>query len=375
MNILQGQKVDITKNTAITDISAVLEWTTANTEMEIDGAAFLLDEGGHCKNDESFVFYGQPTSIEGSVKHIETKNGQNELQLSLNKIPTTIEKVALTLTIHDGEKKGQSFNTVSSARLVVKNRLSGEILYSFTFGEDLTQETAIVVGEIYRHNGEWKLNAVGSGFNGGLASLCENFGLDVIKEPAIPVVEKEEVKPLIVTLKKKETISIKKTTKVVATLEWKSKKDLDLYCFYVMKDGTEGKVYYKNMGSANKIPYITLDGDSLNSGKETITVHNPSQLHYVLFAAYSAVSNGIGSFKAMKAQAVVDNQMGQKITSPLFENNKYAYWVAIAKIDFTDAHKMDVSHVETYSKSGTEKSPLLYKDGSFKMNVGPEEFK
>ena len=77
----------------------------------------------------------------------------------------------------------------------------------------------------------------------------------------------------------------------------------------------------------------------------------------------------------MKAQAVVDNQMGQKITSPLFENNKFAYWVAIAKIDFTDAHEMGVSHVETYSKSGTERSPLLYKDGTFKMNVGPEEFK
>ena len=113
----------------------------------------------------------------------------------------------------------------------------------------------------------------------------------------------------------------------------------------------------------------------MNSGKETITVHNPSQLNYVLFAAYSAVSNGVGSFKAMKAKAVVDNQMNQKITSPLFENNKYAYWVAIAKIDFTDMDEMKVSHVETYSKSGVERSPLLYKDGTFKMDVGPEEFK
>ena len=283
------------------------------------------------------------------------------------------------MTIHEGESKGQSFSTVSSARLIVKDRLSGRILFSFTFGEELQQETAIVVGEIYRHNGEWKLNPVGSGFNGGLPSLCENFGLDVINEPIAPVpapVEKKEVvKPLIVTLRKKETISIKKTTKVVATLEWKSNKDLDLYCFYVTKDGTEGKVYYKNLGSSTSLPFITLDGDAKNSGKETITVHNPSQLNYVLFAAYSAVSNGVGSFKAMKAKAVVDNQMGQKITSPLFEENKYAYWVAIAKIDFTDTHEMKVSHVETYSESGTERSPLMYKNGAFEMNVGPEEFK
>lgn len=379
MNILRGQKVDITKNTAITDIVTVLEWTTINKEMEIDGAAFLLDEGGLCKNDESFIFYGQPFSIDKSVKHFSSTNGQNEFHLSLDKVPNTIQKIALTLTIHEGESKGQSFSTVSSARLIVKDRLSERILFSFTFGEELQQETAIVVGEIYRHNGEWKLNPVGSGFNGGLPSLCENFGLDVINEPIAPVpapVEKKEVvKPLIVTLRKKETISIKKTTKVVATLEWKSNKDLDLYCFYVTKDGTEGKVYYKNLGSSTSLPFITLDGDAKNSGKETITVHNPSQLNYVLFAAYSAVSNGVGSFKAMKAKAVVDNQMGQKITSPLFEENKYAYWVAIAKIDFTDTHEMKVSHVETYSESGTERSPLMYKNGAFEMNVGPEEFK
>ena len=377
MNIVRGQKVDITKNTAITDIVAVLEWKTANTEMEIDGAAFLLDEEGRCKNDESFIFYGQPSSIDGSVKHFGSTNAKNEIHFSLSKIPVATQKIALTLTIHEGEKKGQSFGAITSASLLVKDRMSGEVLLSFRFGEELQQETAIVVGELYRHNGEWKLNAVGSGFNGGLPSLCENFGLDVTSEPVAPapIEKKEEVKPLVVTLKKQETVSIKKTAKIVATLEWKSKKDLDLYCFYVMKDGTEGKVYYRSLGSATKPPFITLDGDSKNSGRETIIVHNPSQLSYVLFAAYSAISNGIGSFKAMKAKAVVDNQMGQKITSPLFENNKFAYWVAIAKLDFTDLHEMKVSHVETYSKSGTERSPLLYKDGTFKMNVGPEEFK
>lgn len=388
MIISRGQKVDLTKNTSISAISAILEWTTGNNDMDIDGAAFLLDAGGRCENDESFVFYGQPSSEDGSVKHIGSANRRNEIQLSLRAIPAAIQKIALTLTIHDGEKKGQSFGAVSSARLLVRDQSNGAELFSFDFGDELQTETAIVVGEIYRHNGEWKLSAVGSGFNGGLPSLCENFGLDVLQEtaepepvpepiakPIVKPVEEVKVIPLTVTLKKKETVSIKKTKKVVATLEWKSKKDLDLYCFYVLKDGTEGKVYYKKLGKASKPPYITLDGDSKNSGKETITVHNPSQLSYVLFAAYSAVSNGFGSFKAMKAQAVVDNQMGQKITSPLFENNMFAYWVAIAKIDFTDKDEMKVSHVEKYSRSGTEKSPLLYKDGTFKMNVGPVEFK
>ena len=381
MNILRGQKVDITKGTNIQSIIAELEWSTDNPAMEIDGAAFLLNENGRCEKDENFIFYGQPESPDRSVIHTTPAPGKNAIQLSLAAIPQDIKKVALTLTIHDGEKNGQTFKSVPSARLAIKNQSNSETLFSFTFGEELQKETAIVVGEIYRHNGDWKLNAVGSGFNGGLPSLCENFGLDVASEPAPavpappPVAEKKEVKPMIVTLKKKEKISITKTEKIIATLEWDSKKDLDLYCFYVLKDGTEGKVYYRNLGHANKPPFITLSGDSLQAGIETITVHNPSQLNYVLFAAYSAISNGIGSFKKMKAKAIVDNQMGQRITSPLFEENKFAYWVAIAKIDFTDMNDMEVSHVETYSKSGVERSPLLYKDGTFEMNVGPEEFK
>lgn len=380
MNILRGQKVDITKNTAIQSIVAELEWTASNAALEIDGAAFLLDANGRCEKDENFIFYGQPESSNRSVIHTAPAPGKNAIQLSLAAMPQDIAKIALTLTIHDGEKNAQTFQAVPSAKLTLKDSSANSMLYSFTFGEELQKETAIVAAEIYRHNGDWKLNAVGSGFNGGLPSLCENFGLDVIHEPdpipaAPPAPEKKEVKPMIVTLKKKEKISITKTEKIVATLEWDSKKDLDLYCFYVLKDGTEGKVYYRNLGHANKPPYITLSGDSLQAGIETITVHSPSKLKYVLFAAYSAISNGIGSFKKMKAKAIVDNQMGQRITSPLFEENKFAYWVAIAKIDLTDLDDMEVSHVETYSKSGVERSPLLYKDGTFEMNVGPEEFK
>lgn len=376
MNILKGQKVDITKGKNLSDIVVVLDRSTSNKEMEVDGAAFLLEANGRCKNDESFIFYGQPASADGSIKLASPSGNQNEIHINLHKVSPDIQKIAFTLTIHEGEKKGHNFSQVPSSTLLLKDKNSGETLYSFIFGEELQNETAIVVGEMYRHNGEWKLNAVGSGFFGGLSALCNNFGIEVETESA-PLVEeeKEEVKPLTVILKKKEAISIKKSAKVVATLEWNSKKDLDLYCFYVTKDGTEGKVYYRDKGNANKTPFITLDGDALLAGKETIIVHNPAELKYVLFAAYSAVSNGIGSFKSMKAKAIVDNQIGQNVTSPLFENNKFAYWVAIAKIDFTHPKEMSVSHVESYSKSGTERSPLLYKDGSFKMNVGPEEFK
>lgn len=386
MILSRGQKVPITKGRSVSELVVTLEWQNDDQTIEVDAAAFLLNEENKCSGDESFLFYGQPISADRSVKQIKQGDNRNETHLSLTKISPAIQKVAFTLTIHEGEERGQNFGQVSSLSLRIADKVTGENLVTFTFGEELTKETAIVVGELYLHKGDWKFSAVGSGFFGGLAALCENFGIEVesnedkkehlefIHSPPVAATQ-EAVVPLTVTLKKKEAISIRKSEKVVATLEWKSKKDLDLYCFYVLKDGTEGKVYYRTPGHAHKEPYIRLDGDAKGAGKETIIVHKPSELTYVLFSAYSAVSNGIGSFKSMKAKAVVDNQMGQRVTSPLFENNKFAYWVAIAKIDFTDLHDMSVSHVEKYSKSGTERSPLLYNDGSFEMNIGPIEFK
>lgn len=77
----------------------------------------------------------------------------------------------------------------------------------------------------------------------------------------------------------------------------------------------------------------------------------------------------------MKARAVVDNHQGQVVTAPLFHKNWFSYWVAIAHLDFTDPASMSVSHVETYSKGGSERSPMLYPDGTFKMDEGPIEFK
>jgi stress response protein SCP2 len=379
MNLLKGQKTDVTKGRLLTELLVELVWQTNDVNMEIDGAAFLLDGSGKCQNDEQFIFYGNPVSQDGAVSH-QSSIHKNEITIKLNRLKN-IPEIAITLTIHEGEERGYYFKDVTNAILTLKDKQTGDTITSFPFGHGLDKETAIVVGELYLHNGEWKLNPIGSGFYGGLAALCQNFGIDVETEskpahtPEPVVQEAPKPVPLNITLKKKESISIQKTEKIVATLEWNKNKDLDLYCFYVLKDGTEGKVYYRNKGNAAKAPYITLDGDAQGSGKETIIVHRPSEINYVLFAAYSAISNGFGSFKSMKAKAVVDNQMGQVVTSPLFENNKFAYWVAIAKIDLTDPKEMKVMQVEKYSKSGTERSPLLYRDGSFEMNVGPEEFK
>jgi hypothetical protein len=95
----------------------------------------------------------------------------------------------------------------------------------------------------------------------------------------------------------------------------------------------------------------------------------------VLLCAYSAVGNGFGSFKAYDAHVVVDDGQGSTITVPLFNKNKFSYWVAIALIDATDPAGLRVSQVETYGRSFSERRPLLHADGRFEMSKGPIELK
>lgn len=134
-------------------------------------------------------------------------------------------------------------------------------------------------------------------------------------------------------------------------------------------------VYYKSLGSLENRPYIRLDGDSKVPGREAVRIVRPDEQGYVLLCAYSAVSNGFGSFRSFGAKVVVDDGRGSTVTVPLFENTKTRYWVAIALVDFTAADAAAIHHVEAYSARMTERRPVLHPDGTIEMNAGPVEFK
>lgn len=180
MQLLKGQKVDVTKGININEITLSFGWSARNGEMGIDAAAFLLSERGRCERDEDFIFYGNPVSQDGTVTHTVLSNGDKEsITISLPRLPQQYARIALTLTIYEGEHLNHRMKDVSGLYLKLQDRLSGGELHRFEYGSDLSQETAIVVGELYRHGGEWKFSAVGSGFNGGLAALCNHYGLEV----------------------------------------------------------------------------------------------------------------------------------------------------------------------------------------------------
>ena len=99
--------------------------------------------------------------------------------VDLNAVPADIQKIAFTVTIYDADKRAQNFGMVENSYIRIMDSNSGKELIRYDLGEDYSIETAVVVGELYRHNGEWKFNAIGSGFQGGLAALCSNYGINV----------------------------------------------------------------------------------------------------------------------------------------------------------------------------------------------------
>jgi len=189
VNLRKGQKVDLTKgNPGLTRLLVGLGWDVncydGSAEFDLDASAFLLGATGRVTSDSDFIFYGNQRHTSGSVESTgDNRSGAGEgddeqIKVDLTKVPSYIEKIAFTVTIYDADERRQNFGMVSNSYIRVVDESTGQEVVRFDLGEDFSIETAIVVGELYRHNGEWKFNAVGSGFQGGLEALCANFGIN-----------------------------------------------------------------------------------------------------------------------------------------------------------------------------------------------------
>ncbi|WP_342501770.1 TerD family protein [Bacillus sp. FSL W7-1085] len=190
IQLSKGQRVDLTKtNPGLTKVMIGLGWDTNKysdgAEFDLDASAFLVDANNRCQQDTDFVFYNNLQHPSGSVTHTgDNRTGEGDgddeqILVDFSKIPANIDRIGITVTIHDAEARSQNFGQVSNAFVRVVNEEGGEELIRFDLGEDFSIETAVVVCELYRHGSDWKFNAIGSGFSGGLAALCQNYGLEV----------------------------------------------------------------------------------------------------------------------------------------------------------------------------------------------------
>ncbi len=190
ISLFKGQKIDLTKgNPKLSKILIGLGWDTkkydGGFDFDLDAAAFLLGANGKVQSDYDFVFYNNLAHSSGAVQHMGDNltgagDGDDEqIKIDLSKVPANIDKIAFTVTIHEADSRRQNFGQVSNAFIRIVDESNGKELIRYDLGEDFSVETAVVVGELYRNAGEWKFNAIGSGFKGGLRALCLNFGVNV----------------------------------------------------------------------------------------------------------------------------------------------------------------------------------------------------
>ncbi|RLQ95522.1 TerD family protein [Falsibacillus albus] len=190
ISLSKGQRIDLTKtNPGLTKVIIGLGWDTnkysGGQDFDLDASAFLATSEGKVINDNEFIFYNNLKSPDGAVEHTgDNRTGEGEgddeqLIVDFSKVSRHIEKIGITVTIHDAEARSQNFGQVSNAFVRVLDASTNEEVLRYDLGEDFSIETAVVVCELYKHSGDWKFNAIGSGFQGGLAALCRNYGLDV----------------------------------------------------------------------------------------------------------------------------------------------------------------------------------------------------
>jgi tellurium resistance protein TerD len=189
VSLTKGGNVSLSRAApALKKIIVGLGWearVTTGDDYDLDVSAFLLSETGKVKSDNDFIFYNQLLSRCGSVEH----NGDNRtgagdgddetMTVDLEKVPVSVRRIVFCVTIDDAERRRQNFGQVSDSFMRIVNLESDTEIARFDLTEDYSTETAMIFGEIYRHNDEWKFKAVGQGFDGGLESMCKQFGVTV----------------------------------------------------------------------------------------------------------------------------------------------------------------------------------------------------
>ncbi|MFG2086783.1 MULTISPECIES: TerD family protein [unclassified Spirillospora] len=189
VSLAKGGNVSLTKAAPnLTAVTVGLGWdvrATTGADFDLDASALMLAATGKVMSDHHFVFFNNLKSPEGSVEHTgdnltgEGEGDDESINVDLNGVPAECDRIVFPVSIYDADNRHQSFGQVRNAFIRIVNRTDGNELARFDLTEDASTETAMVFGELYRHNGEWKFRAVGQGYASGLAGIAMDFGVNV----------------------------------------------------------------------------------------------------------------------------------------------------------------------------------------------------
>lgn len=183
VNLRKGQKLDLTKgNPQLKNIIVGLGWQVSN-DVDLDTSAFFLNSEGKVNGADDFIFYNNLKHNSGAAEHLgdniigDNDGDAEQIKINLSKIPEYVNKIAFVVTIYEPEERKQNFRKVKNAYIRVVDVSNDLELLRYNLCEEFSIETAVIVGEIYQNKHDWKFNAIGAGFSGGLAAIGRNFGL------------------------------------------------------------------------------------------------------------------------------------------------------------------------------------------------------
>ena len=189
ISLTKGGNVNLSKEAPnLTNIAVGLGWNPRATDgqaFDLDAIAFLVNESGKVRSDADFIFFNNLKSSDGSVEHTgDNRTGEGDgddevIKVDLTKVPADVSKVVFCAVIYDGQARNQNFGQVANAYIRIVNTQGGAEVARYDLSEDSSTETAMIFGELYKNNGEWKFRAVGQGFAGGLGPLAASYGVAV----------------------------------------------------------------------------------------------------------------------------------------------------------------------------------------------------
>ena len=189
VSLSKGGNVSLTKEApGMTNVLVGLGWdarTTTGDDFDLDASAILLDANGKVVSDKHFVFFNNLASPEGSVQHTgdnltgEGDGDDEAIKVNLPAVPAEVDKIVFPVTIYEGEARRQGFGQVRNAFIRIVDEANNGEVARYDLTEDASNETAMIFGELYRNNNEWKFRAVGQGYSSGLAGIARDFGVNV----------------------------------------------------------------------------------------------------------------------------------------------------------------------------------------------------
>jgi len=153
---------------------------------DLDVTAMLVGANGKAAHEHDFVFFGTPglkhpsgaVELSPDVRDGAVEGDDEWVKVDLAGVPAAVASIVISVSIHDAEARGQSFGHVSNAYIRVENQDDGRELARFDLSEGASTATAIIFGELFRDDAEWKFRALGEPMP-GLAAIVQHYGLNV----------------------------------------------------------------------------------------------------------------------------------------------------------------------------------------------------